>query len=102
MKKEINVLVKEPGCDLFERRKIPNTLEALQEIVGGYIELVQPCVDLALIVNEEGKIKGMPYNFTFLNEDLVGPVIAVGVDGEDFDDVPADINTERWFGIKEA
>lgn len=39
MDKKIRVLVKEPGKEA-ELREIPNTLEDLQCIVGGYIETV--------------------------------------------------------------
>ena len=43
-------------------------LEPLQQIVGGYIEIVHPMrlcdgpVPLAMIVNEEGIIEGLPIN----------------------------------------
>lgn len=48
---------------------IENTLEASQKIVGGYIELVCPYEDEAvcLIVNEMGKLEGLPYNFPLIN-----------------------------------
>lgn len=39
------------------------TLEEMQEIVGGYIEIV-PCVDSTkiLVINEEGKLENLPIN----------------------------------------
>lgn len=37
------------------------TLEELQEIVGGYIEIVPFGMNL-LVVNEEGKLLGLPVN----------------------------------------
>lgn len=58
-KKEFTVLVVEPN-ELPIEKKIPNTLEAQQEIVGGYIE----CMDIhrkgdrviSIVLNEEGKL----------------------------------------------
>lgn len=83
MEEKIRVIYKEPGKPA-EVREIPNTLEALQEAVGGYIETLTFATDCAAIVNEEGKLRGLPANFCFLGEVLVGNVLFVGVDGEDF------------------
>lgn len=41
---------------------IPNTLEALQKIVGGYIEMIPIRGKFYLVCNEEGKILGLPPN----------------------------------------
>lgn len=38
--------------------EVENTLKALQEFVGGYIE-VYPIGDLLVVLNEEGKFNGM-------------------------------------------
>lgn len=44
-----------------ERADIPDTLEAMQEVVGGYIQAVYPFEEpVALICNEEGKLNGLP------------------------------------------
>lgn len=67
---------------------IENSLESLQREVGGYIEAVTLTSDCALIVNEEGRLIGLPYNCTVCNLDLVGPVLAIGIDGEEFADCP--------------
>ena len=83
MESEIRVIFKEPG-KTAEVREIPNTLEALQEAVGGYIETMTFTSDCAVIVNEEGKLRGLPVNFGFLGDVLVGNVLFVGVDGEEF------------------
>lgn len=63
---------------------MPNTLKALQEAVGGYIETVTVAEDLCLLCNEEGRILGLEPNCTILGVDFVGPVLAVGVRGDDF------------------
>jgi len=38
------------------------TLESLQQAVGGFIEMVGLADGRQLVVNEEGKLKGLPIN----------------------------------------
>lgn len=83
MEKKISVLIKEPGKDAY-RKEIDNTLKSLQREVGGYIEVVTIADGLALICDEEGKLKGKDANFLFCGEYFVGTVILSGTDGEDF------------------
>lgn len=72
--------------------EIDNTLEALQKEVKGYIE----CLTLApgravMIVNEEGRLRGMTVNLSasaVAGVDIVGPAVVVGIDGDDFCDIP--------------
>lgn len=66
-----------------------NSLRALQEAVGGKIEAVTIGEDMAIICNEEGRLKGLPYNCSYANIDFVGNILAVGVSGEEITDVPA-------------
>lgn len=89
MKKEnITVVVKRPGKDA-EERVIPNTLRAMQEAVKGYIEVFALSGSAAIICNEEGKLPPpMAPNFSYRYEHFVGPVVFVGIDGEEFDDFP--------------
>ncbi len=49
--------------------EIEHTLEAMQKIVGGYIEAVYPFddPDVALVCNEEGKLEGLTPNRFLLN-----------------------------------
>lgn len=84
---EIKVVIKEPGKYPY-MAKISNTLEALQQIVGGYIETVTFCSDMVIICNEEGRLRGLPHNVNFCGVDFCGPIIFAGVDGEEFTDVP--------------
>lgn len=83
----MNVIYKAPGC-APEPRDIPNTLEELQATVGGHIETVTFAIDAAVICNEEGRLLGMPHNVCFCGVDFVGPILIVGVDGEEFTDLP--------------
>lgn len=87
MKKEINIFVKDPGKPA-ERRTVPNTLEALQALVGGYIETVTVATDLAVICNEEGRLMDLPFNCDFCGISFVGTILIAGIDGEDFTDCP--------------
>ena len=72
--------------------EIENTLEALQKVVGGYIETVRLRVGNAvMIVNEEGLLLGLPYNTLasgFAGQPIVGTALIVGVNGEEFTDIP--------------
>lgn len=70
-----------------EIRDIPNTLEELQESVGGYIESCTFATNAAVICNEEGRLRGLPYNCRFLGVDFVGPILIVGIDGDEFADL---------------
>lgn len=90
MSGKIKVLVVEPGkpCQV---REVEDGLKDLQAIVGGYIEIVTPFTDAAAIVcNEEGKLRGLPYNRPLLDRDgapydiLCGTFFITGVQGENF------------------
>ena len=49
--------------------EIEDTLEAMQKIVGGYIEQYMPFGDeVAIICNDEGKINGLPLNRAIYSE----------------------------------
>lgn len=61
-----------------EVKEIPNTLVFLQSTVGGYIETVRIKADghkYVILVNEEGKFKGLQPNLVWFGDVLVGPVI---------------------------
>lgn len=82
----MRVIYKAPGAPP-EPRDIPNTLEELQATVGGYIETISLATDAAIICNEEGRLLGLPYNCRFLGADFVGPILVVGVAGDEFADL---------------
>lgn len=93
----MKVIIKRPFEPVGRIREIPNTLEALQKAVEGYIETVTVSAGdkkLVIICNEEGKLTGMAPNFKIGSEQIVGTVIVVGVDGEEFTDVP--IGLDEW------
>tara|TARA_R110002167_G_scaffold135451_1_gene321894 strand:+ start:7871 stop:8143 length:273 start_codon:yes stop_codon:yes gene_type:complete len=55
----------QPGyAKTIHREKSPFTLDQLQKLVGGYIEVLELKDNTQLIINEEGKMMGLPYNDT--------------------------------------
>ena len=75
-----------------EVREIPAGLDALQEIVGGYIECIYPFKDnVGFICNEEGKLLNLPLNRALRYEGtrevydiIAGDFIIAGLGDEDF------------------
>jgi len=83
----MRVIIKEPNEDA-RIEDIENTLDELQRIVGGYIEVIPLTFDDIIICNEEGKLKDLPHNFNMpVHGSIVGTVIICSDDGEDFTDV---------------
>lgn len=75
----INVIIKEPGKLGYEKQ-IPNTLEALQAEVGGYIEVVNINSRLVAIVNEEGRMMNLKPNVC----NLVGTIVFCSFEEDEF------------------
>lgn len=97
----MKVIYKAPGCGP-EPRDIPNTLEELQAAVGGYIEAVTFATDAAVICNEEGRLRGMAHNVKLLGVDFVGPILIVGVAGDEFTDLSPEHMGFLMDGLKTA
>ena len=71
--------------------EIGNKLECFQRLVGGYIEVVYAYEEygILLIVNEDGKLRGLTPNRTIVYENgnidvLCGTIVAVGAGEDDF------------------
>mgnify|MGYP001029427075 CR=1 FL=1 len=79
----IKVLKVAPG-QTPERITMPNTLEAFQEAVGGYIETVGLDTSAVLICNEEGKLAGLPANRQVGGDTIAGTFLIVGAEDGDF------------------
>ena len=58
------------------------SLENMQYVVGGYIEVARSTDRFALLCNEEGRLIGLPVNGNV--PDLCGDLLLCGIDGEDF------------------
>ncbi len=86
----MKVLVVEP-MKPCEPREIPDTLEAMRDIVGGNIDATYPFEEpVAVVFNAEGEILDLPYNRPLMDEnglpyDIVcGTFFLAGVGAEDF------------------
>ena len=94
----MKVIIKYPGEVTGHFDQIENTLEALQDEVGGYIETISCGGSAVLIVNEEGKLIGLEPNFQIGDFDVIaGTAIVAGVGEDDFVDVPLSIS--EWKRI---
>ena len=85
----MKVVIKEPKKDPVIKH-INDDLKTLQEIVGGSIHAVQmPFVgDVCIVIDDEGKLKGYEPNVFFgRNDVLVGTIIFVGVEDDEFTDL---------------
>lgn len=85
----IRVIVCEPGKEA-EEKYIENTLQTMQNICGGPIKAVYPEFNsnVVLIVNEEGKIRGLDLNRSLTDEDGTILDVITGtflITGTDFD-----------------
>lgn len=103
---KIKVLVVEP-MKAPVIKEIDNTLKSLQSIVGGYIQAVYPYNDnVALVLNEEGKLEGLPANRGLFDENgnlydiIVGNFIVVGLGEEDFCSL-TDEQVETYYSVFE-
>jgi hypothetical protein len=65
-------------------KEICNDNSTIQELVGGYFELVRLSNRLLLLCDEEAKLKGCEGNRRIGSEIIAGQFIIVGDSGEDF------------------
>lgn len=97
-----------------EIREIEPTLEAIKGVVGGWLEAIHPGVishgNWHAYVDEEGKLKGAPFNeagtalaykcgWMPYGDILCGPVMFLGSNGPDEADVPIEVvavATQIW------
>lgn len=101
---KIRVIVKRPDEKAGHVTHMSNTLKAFQKAVGGYIEAVTISPNVRMIVNEEGKILDLDANFAYgdirFPRDLIrGTVVIVGVDGDEFTDLPEGFTLDYWRGL---
>lgn len=84
----MKILIKEPGKDPCTM-VITNNLHLLQQLVDGPIEAHTLTDGLVMIVNEEGKLKGLEPNFyvAAFDDTILGTALFMGEDGEDFADI---------------
>lgn len=109
---KISVLLVEPGkCPKIV--KIEDALKAMQCIVGGDIEVYRPFDDdVAIVCNEEGKVKGFPLNRAIYSDrgelvDIIAGAFFVcyaPVDSEKFLSLPKELaeKYEEYFKEPES
>ena len=56
--------------------EIANTLEAMQDLVKGLIEVISLTKEVDLVINEEGKIHKLPYNRALVDGSVVYDILA--------------------------
>lgn len=93
---EIRVIRKAPG-KAPEEIWIPNTLEALQAEVDGYIETVRIASDCVIVCDEEGLLKNKPMNQTKIGWRFAGTVLLVGTRGEEFTDISITLEAAKFI-----
>ena len=89
----MKVIIKKPEEKYGVFTDIDNELETLQQIVGGYIEVL-PFNNCLIICNEDGKYLGLKPNLKIGFDVIVGTIIVCGREGEEFTDVP--VTAEEW------
>ena len=78
--KELTVLKVAPGCRP-EAVTVPNTLQAMQEMVGGLIQVIGLDHGICLVCNDEGKLMGLEGNRRLGDDIVVGTFFLVGENG---------------------
>lgn len=80
----MKVLICEPHKRPYVK-DIEHTLENLQEIVGGYIEVLYPFDDVAIVANEEGLLIGLEPNRAVERYGIIfGTFFICGLTEDDF------------------
>ena len=108
MSKKLRCIIKRPDEPYGHVTNISASLNNLQKTVGGYIETVGLTESDVIIVNEEGKLQGLEKNLrmfgdTVYSDTLVGTIIVLGTEGDEFADVKIDFGTwkklvDKWEG----
>jgi len=99
-KELIRVLLVRPG-EYPKAIRVRQDLASLQDLVEGPIEIVSAYPDVILACNEEGKLKGLPFNRAILREDgspadiICGTFFLCGAEDGDFGDIP-DIQLKKY------
>ena len=94
--RQIKAIILEPEKDA-RIEMIDSSLEGLQKLVDGYIEVIYPfdyekypLNQVAVICNDSGKIERLPLNRALYDENgnlfdvVAGNAVIVGVDADDF------------------
>ena len=85
----MKVIRKHPG-EPPEVIDVENDVDAICAELDGHMEAFTIAQDLVILCDEEGRLKGKAPNIALkgLDVDFCGTILIVGVDGEEFCDVP--------------
>lgn len=104
MSKFLRAIIKRYDENYGHVCNISNRLEQMQKHVDGYIEAVTLTYPgkgkYVILCDEEGRLKGKPYNCTIDGYAFVGDIVVLGVDsvsGEDFEDCP--LSMKEWKAL---
>ena len=88
----MKVLIVEPGKH-SRKADIAHTLESMQAIVDGYIEITYPWKDaVGLVCNDEGLLRQLPFNrLVAPGSGIFGTFFLCGLGEEDLTDLPDDM-----------
>ena len=96
----MKVLLVEPLKEPY-MKEIPDKLEDMQKLVGGFIEAVYYFKEpVAVVCNEEGKINGLPLNRAIYNDEgkltdiIAGTFFVAGIGKESFDSLPEEFEKQ--------
>lgn len=96
---KVRCIIKRPDEHFGHVTNISTSLKNLQKTVDGLVESIRLGSETVILVNEEGRLKGLPYNFTIRTADgfplgvIVGTAIVIGTDGAEFADLKMDFKT---------
>ena len=86
MDPKVKVIIKRPDEKVGHVTNISTSLRNLQKTVEGYIENLGIGDGVAILMNEDGKYRGLEHNFFVsagpYKDEVVGTVIVVKYDGE--------------------
>lgn len=74
---KIRILIVEPNKEP-KQAKVEHTLQNLQNIVGGLIEIVELEHNVDLVCNEEGKLRSLELNRAITNDIISGTFFIAG------------------------
>lgn len=88
---KMKIIVLEPMKEAY-LAEIENDLSSMQKVVGGYIQGIYPFEEeVCLVVNEEGKINGLPLNRALFDDSgkvydiIAGTAFICGCSEDSFD-----------------
>ena len=88
----MKAILKKPG-EAPEIVEIDNDRKALSEMIGGRLESFTFATDACVLCDEEGWFKDLPFNVELMGIQFFGPILLVGVNGDEFCDFPV---LDQW------